>query len=144
MWSGPGKRDIISNNNTCSMKYSTSEAVHLWLCLGCGFDTSLPAKKRPHSPHQTSGCLPTRDHPDPTRKQRTVEYAVSIHPSDQPQLPVTVHLRQEQEQGQGYRSHAMPRLNYLVMHVGLATNTCGRTRSMLIEQLPGLHNPLIS
>ena len=33
------------------MKYSTSEAVRLWLCLGCGFDTPVPAQKRHHSPH---------------------------------------------------------------------------------------------
>ena len=30
------------------MKYSTSEAVKLWLCIDCGYYTSVPAQKRRH------------------------------------------------------------------------------------------------
>ena len=43
---------LLAITFTCSMKYSTSEAVRLWLCLGCGCDTTIPARKKPHSPHR--------------------------------------------------------------------------------------------
>ena len=42
------------NNNLCSMKYTISEAVRLWLCIGCGCNTTLPAKKKHHFPQMAS------------------------------------------------------------------------------------------
>ena len=44
------------------MHHSTSEAVRLWLCLGCGCDTTLPVRRKGHSPHlaSASACLSTR------------------------------------------------------------------------------------
>ena len=40
------RTDSIINNIHCSMTFSTSEAVRLWLCLGCGFNTDLPAPRK--------------------------------------------------------------------------------------------------
>ena len=56
----------------CSMKHSTSEAVRLWLCIGCGCDTTLPAKKKLHSPHGIRRVLVGRGRQGMGRRSRRV------------------------------------------------------------------------
>ena len=55
------------------MTYATSEAVRLWLCIGCGCDTRPPAPRRRHSPQITNNhTTPRRETPQlPIRRSPT-------------------------------------------------------------------------
>ena len=66
---------IMINNIHCSMTYSISHAVKLWLCIGCGSDTTLPVRKRHHSPQiDRNHSTPQRLRPlQPAKRRPTQE-----------------------------------------------------------------------